>query len=63
MNVNQPDYEFISHSVRPAPLSDPESFRVEIGGTQFKQPYSASVFNFSAMSFGSDSANPIRALN
>jgi len=63
MNVYQTGYEFISHSMRPAPVSDPESFRVEIGGPQCKQPYSASVFNISAMSFGSLSANAIRALN
>lgn len=63
MNVYQSGYEFISHSMRPAPLSDPESFRVEIGGPLCKQPYSASVFNISAMSFGSLSANAIRALN
>ncbi|SEI06155.1 FMN-binding glutamate synthase family protein [Pseudomonas asplenii] len=63
MNVYQTGYEFISHSMRPAPLSDPESFRVEVGGPQCTQPYSASVFNVSAMSFGSLSANAIRALN
>src|SRR5690606_13044221 len=33
------------------------------GGPQCRQPYSASVFNISAMSFGSLSANAIRALN
>lgn len=63
MNVYQTGYEFISHSMCPAPLSDPESFRVEIGGPQCTQPYSASVFNISAMSFGSLSANAIRSLN
>lgn len=63
MNVYQTGYEFISHSMRPAPLSDPESFRVQIGGPQCSQPYSGSVFNISAMSFGSLSANAIRALN
>ncbi|PVZ09244.1 MULTISPECIES: FMN-binding glutamate synthase family protein [unclassified Pseudomonas] len=63
MNVYQTGYEFISHSMRPAPMSDPESFRVRIGGPQCTQPYLASVFNISAMSFGSLSANAIRALN
>ncbi|MBD8573130.1 FMN-binding glutamate synthase family protein [Pseudomonas syringae] len=63
MNVYETGYEFISHSMRPAPLNDPEHFRVEIGGPQCTQPYSASVFNISAMSFGSLSANAIRALN
>jgi len=63
VDVYQPGFEFISHSMRPAPLSDPESFRVTIGGPQCTQAYSASVFNISAMSFGSLSANAIRALN
>lgn len=63
IDVYQPGFEFIGHSMRPAPLSDPSSFRVVIGGPQCKPPYSASVFNISAMSFGSLSANAIRALN
>nr|WP_255662655.1 FMN-binding glutamate synthase family protein [Acidovorax sp. D4N7] len=63
VDVYQSGFEFISHSMRPAPLSDPDSFRVTIGGPQCTQPYSASVFNISAMSFGSLSANAIRALN
>ncbi|CAM2995153.1 glutamate synthase [Ectopseudomonas mendocina] len=62
-DVYQNGFEFISHSMRPAPLTDPCSFRVEIGGPQCSQPYSASLFNISAMSFGSLSANAIRALN
>ncbi|MCF4165617.1 FMN-binding glutamate synthase family protein [Zavarzinia compransoris] len=56
-------YEFIAHSARPAPLADPAAFRVPIGGPACRQPYSASIFNISAMSFGALSANAIRALN
>ncbi|NJM51820.1 MAG: FMN-binding glutamate synthase family protein [Sphingomonadales bacterium] len=56
-------YEFIQHSVRPADPVDSTTFRTTIGNDQCKQPYSASVFNISAMSFGSLSANAIRALN
>src|SRR3546814_7512373 len=41
----------------------PATFRVHIGGDDCTQPYSASIFNISAMSFGSLSANAIRALN
>ncbi len=63
IDVYQSGFEFIGHSMRPAPLSDPSSFRVMVGGPQCSQPYSASVFNISAMSFGSLSANAIRALN
>ena len=60
-DVYGPDYEWINHSLTPAhPASS--DFRVVIGESS-AQPYSASVFNISAMSFGSLSANAIRALN
>ncbi len=62
-DVYQSGFEFITHSMRPAELGKPEDFRVEIGGPQCRQPYSASLFNISAMSFGSLSASAIRALN
>jgi len=55
-------YEWLSHSLaakRPAP----GPFRVLIGGPDCRQPYSASLFNISAMSFGALSANAILALN
>ena len=55
------DYEWINHSMVPTPHGDPD-FRVMIG-EKSAQPYSASVFNISAMSWGSLSANAIRALN
>lgn len=38
-------------------------FRITVGNEECSQPYSASVFNISAMSFGSLSANAIMALN
>ena len=47
----------------PVKAADPASFRITIGNEQCAKPYSASVFNVSAMSFGSLSANAIRALN
>lgn len=56
------DYEWINHSLVPAHVEG-HDFRIEIGGEHCKQPYRASVFNISAMSFGSLSANAIRALN
>ncbi len=62
-DVYADDYEFIQHSLTPVPVPDPASFRVTVGNHQCKVPYSASVFNISAMSFGSLSANAIRALN
>ena len=60
--VYDKDSEWLSQSMAPRHAS-PESFRVSIGGPQCRVPYSASVFNISAMSFGSLSANAIRALN
>jgi len=55
-------YEWINHSLRPVPVGNSD-FRVRIGGKHCKQPYSCSVFNISAMSFGALSANAVRALN
>ena len=52
----------INHSLRPAEIDDFD-FRVKIGGSTCKQPYSCSIFNISAMSFGALSANAVRALN
>ncbi|MFZ4835571.1 FMN-binding glutamate synthase family protein [Rouxiella sp. Mn2063] len=63
LDVYQTGYECIGHSMQPVPVADPESFRITIGGPDCTQPYSASVFNISAMSFGALSANAIRALN
>jgi len=63
IDVYQPGFEFISHSLAPAQPGNPDDFRIRIGGPACRQPYSASVFNISAMSFGSLSANAIHALN
>jgi glutamate synthase domain-containing protein 2 len=38
-------------------------FRIAVGGAECQQPYSLSLFNVSAMSFGALSANAIMALN
>lgn len=63
LDVYRDGYEFISPSIRTVPVADPATFRIAIGGEQCAVPYSASLFNISAMSFGSLSANAIRALN
>ena len=55
------DYEWINHSLAPT-HADSHDFRVRIGASA-AQPYDASVYNISAMSFGSLSANAVRALN
>jgi len=54
-------YEWINHSLAPTDVPS-HDFRIAIGQGR-AQPYSASVFNISAMSFGSLSANAVRALN
>ena len=61
LDVYAERYEWINHSLRPTTPAS-HDFRVEIG-VSAQQPYSASVFNISAMSFGSLSANAILALN
>jgi glutamate synthase domain-containing protein 2 len=55
-------YEWLHHSIAPMPVATALP-RIEIGGPQCRQPYSASVFNISAMSYGALSANAIRSLN
>ncbi len=57
----QENHEWVHHSLLPKEV-DPEAMRVNIGGKQCLQPYSASLFNISAMSFGSISSNAIEAL-
>src|SRR6202045_3917453 len=61
-DVYREGYEWIHHSVAPKVRSD-ANFRVAIGGPDCGKPYSASIFNISAMSFGALSPNAIRALN
>ncbi len=61
-DVYQEQYEWLHHSIAPAALVPHDRMRVTVGaGTA--QPYAASLLNISAMSYGSLSANAIRALN
>ncbi|MDA4260101.1 glutamate synthase-related protein, partial [Escherichia coli] len=53
--------EWIGHSLAPTRIASAD-FRVMVGEGRAK-PYSMSVFNISAMSFGALSGNAIRALN
>lgn len=62
LDVKAPGFEWINHSMQPTVLAT-HDFRVTIGGEQCQQPYSASIFNISALSFGALSANAILALN
>ena len=62
LNVNEENFKWMQHSIYPAaPLK--EHPRTLIGGPDCKQPYSASLFNISAMSFGALSKNAVMALN
>jgi len=62
LDVMAPGYQWINQSLAPTHLPS-HDFRIEIGGKDCKQKYSASIFNISAMSFGSLSANAVMALN
>lgn len=62
LDLNHTNYEGIKHSIFPAKVNE-ELPRVLVGGKDCKQPYSASLLNISAMSFGSLSENAIVALN
>jgi glutamate synthase domain-containing protein 2 len=56
-------YEWINHSLMPTQIPSLD-FRVTVGSApSCTQPYSVSVFNISAMSFGALSGNAILALN
>jgi glutamate synthase domain-containing protein 2 len=61
VDVMRQGYEWINHSMFPTTLASSD-FRLTIGAGR-PQPYSASVFNISAMSFGSLSSHAILALN
>ncbi len=62
LSVYGDGFEWMHHSIAAGEPAR-ELFRVTIGGPDCKRPYDASVLNISAMSFGSLSANAIRALN
>lgn len=57
-------YEWIGHSLAGRPLTESsQDPRIIIGGSDCKHPYSSSIFNISAVSFGALSGNAIKALN
>lgn len=57
-------YEWFGHSLAAMDTTEINpDLRVKVGGPDCKQPYSASILNISAMSFGSLSSNAILALN
>ncbi|UII27672.1 FMN-binding glutamate synthase family protein [Fulvivirga maritima] len=62
LDLNEPGYEYMHQSIYPAKKLD-DFPRVTVGGPDCKSPYSASIFNISAMSYGALSKNAITALN
>ena len=65
LDVYAEGYSWLAHSMVPRPVAeDPaENFRIEIGVGACTRPYSASIYNISAMSFGSLGAAAVRAMN
>jgi glutamate synthase domain-containing protein 2 len=65
LDVNDTGYGFLAQTIAPKPVAVDASttLRVKVGGRECRDPYSASILNISAMSFGSLSANAITALN
>jgi glutamate synthase domain-containing protein 2 len=61
-DVYQEQYEWLHHSLAPKPLVALQDMRVMVGAGA-KAPYSASLLNISAMSYGALSANAVRSLN
>ncbi|GHA60520.1 Glutamate synthase domain-containing protein 2 [Pontibacter akesuensis] len=61
-NSQEVGYEWIAHTMFPSHVKA-ESLRVTIGSSRCKQPYSASIYNISAMSYGSLSKTAISALS
>jgi glutamate synthase domain-containing protein 2 len=62
LDLYEAHYEWINHSISPVEIPS-HDFRITVGEGRCAQPYSASVFNISAMSFGALSANAVLALN
>lgn len=62
LDVHAEHYEWINHSIVPRAHQD-EPMRVVVGGKHCKQPYSASLMNISAMSYGALSTAAVSALN
>ena len=61
-DVYAENHEWVQHSMTPQHVEN-EDRRVEIGGPDCKKPYSASLLNISAMSYGSLSKTAIESLN
>ena len=63
LDVYEPGYEWLNHSMYAGKIKHADDPRVKVGGSECKQPYLASLLNISAMSFGSLSENAVLAMN
>ena len=63
MDVYDVGYEWMNHSMYAGKMKVDEAPRIMVGGEHCTQPYSASLLNISAMSFGSLSKNAVLAMN
>lgn len=61
-DVYSTGYQWVNHSMAPKELNA-DDMRVSIGGPDCSQPYSCSLLNISAMSYGSLSKNAVLALS
>ncbi|WP_299821464.1 FMN-binding glutamate synthase family protein [uncultured Pontibacter sp.] len=64
MQANSQDvgFEWIAHTMFPVHVKE-ENLRVTVGSSSCRQPYSASIYNISAMSYGSLSKTAVKALS
>jgi glutamate synthase domain-containing protein 2 len=62
-NVNEVGHEYLVHSMYPKGKIDISKARVTVGSKLCKIPYSSSIMNVSAMSYGALSAAAVMALN
>ncbi|MGD2133132.1 MAG: FMN-binding glutamate synthase family protein [Maricaulaceae bacterium] len=62
IDVDGERHEWIAQSIAAKPPAEPP-LRIEVGAGRCAKPYAASVFNISAMSFGSLGGRAIEALN
>jgi glutamate synthase domain-containing protein 2 len=65
LDVYAEGYTYLKHSIATRPVAkDPvQDLRITVGGPDCKHPYSLSVLNISAMSFGALGGNAVLAMN
>ncbi|MDX5438426.1 MAG: FMN-binding glutamate synthase family protein, partial [Pontibacter sp.] len=61
-NSQEIGFEWIAHTMFPVHVRE-ENLRVTVGSSRCKQPYNASIYNISAMSYGSLSKTAVTALS